>query len=108
MSPSRDRLLYRDDLRFLAGIAGLCALIAIAIIGSLIMKPVRLLAGVACALSLSACASSKGITDFTTHLNERNCATQGGVTASAGLLGTQVGGHLEWDCRGDKAAAPAP
>lgn len=59
-------------------------------------------------LPLMACTGSKGLTEFTTHLNERNCATKGNVTGSAGLTGTQIGGHVEWDCGGARGVAEAP
>ena len=57
----------------------------------------------AAALLTTACTGGRGITDFTKHLNERNCATTGNVTGSAGLTGTAIGGHVEWDCPGGKS-----
>lgn len=69
---------------------------------------IRTLAVAALALSLSACTGGRGITDFTKHLNERNCATKGNVTGSAGLTGTSIGGHVEWDCGGATGSTSAP
>jgi hypothetical protein len=54
-------------------------------------------------LPLAACGGRTAMTDFTKHLNERNCATTGNVTGAAGLTGTSIGGHVEWDCSGGKA-----
>lgn len=59
-------------------------------------------------IPLAACTGNKGLTDFTKHLNERNCATKGNVTGSAGLTGTSIGGHVEWDCKGVQGAVSSP
>lgn len=58
------------------------------------------------ALSLAAC-QTPNLADFTTHLNERGCATKGSVTASAGITGASMGGNVDWDC-GNKPAGLAP
>lgn len=65
----------------------------------------KTLAICAAALLMTACTGGRGIADFTKHLNERNCATTGNVTGSAGLTGTAIGGHVEWDCQGGVSGA---
>lgn len=52
----------------------------------------------ASAALLAACTGNQGLANFTKHLNERQCWTKGSATGSAGLTGTQIGGHVEWEC----------
>jgi hypothetical protein len=66
------------------------------------MRPLRNACLIALGLALSGCANTN-MAEFTQHLNDRNCATRGSVTGSAGLLGTNLGGHVEWDCGKDPA-----